>query len=158
MTTKEAQSEAPSVEKLLLSVDEDWSICTGDGKCTDKGALYDCDLDQHVMNSDQVKALEAKINRLIERARSNELQRILNHPKTIVQMVEYTDPEYDFAEVRMPQKYLVDRIKALSNNLSKGDDYKITEVKPWKDKVKDTDSLTGSDISITEIFEDKDNG
>lgn len=65
MTTKEAQSEAPSVEKLLLSVDEDWSICTGDGKCTDKGALYDCDLDQHVMNSDQVKALEAKINRLI---------------------------------------------------------------------------------------------
>lgn len=36
MTTKEAQSEAPSVEKLLLSVDEDWSVCKGDGNVQDR--------------------------------------------------------------------------------------------------------------------------
>lgn len=54
-------SDQNKLRELILAVDDDWSVCTGGGRCQDPGGIYDSNLDSHVMSSEQVEKLEQAI-------------------------------------------------------------------------------------------------
>lgn len=73
MNTQSNPSHEGTKLRQRLLVNEDWSYCEGGGRCQDTGAIYDANLDRHIMSPEDVDALVA----LIEQEIANTLHDIV---------------------------------------------------------------------------------